>query len=161
MLYDTILQPSSMILVATGINQPNSTYSYWLRVDPLLRAWSSPPSLKRFSMRYVTSHTLYSSGSIRLLYLITASLARALDLTCMLTNVAKGTDQSMDEYLQHNKTLFDSFAAIRSSMSDFELIQFTTCSLPLDYHTFVITYSMLPSSHIFNKLRSKLIFYEQ
>jgi len=52
----------------------------------------------------------------------TASLARALDLKCMLTNVSKSPDQSMDDYLRHIKTLVDSLAAIQSPVFDLELI---------------------------------------
>jgi len=88
----------------------------------------------------------------------TASLARALDLKCMLTNVSKGSDQSIEDYLRQIKTFADSLAAIQSPVSDLELIQFTTSGLPSDYHTFVTTYSMLHGSYNFDDLRSKLIF---
>ena len=66
----------------------------------------------------------------------------------------------MEDHLHHIKNLVDSLAAIQSLVSHLELIQFTTSGLPPDYHTFVITYSMLPSSHT-DDLRSKLMFYEQ
>ena len=79
----------------------------------------------------------------------------------MLTNVSKGSDQTMEDYLHHIKTLFDFLAAIQSLVFDLELIQFTTSGLPSNYHTFTTTYSMLPNSHMFDDLRSKLIFYEQ
>ena len=67
----------------------------------------------------------------------------------------------MENYLHHIKTLADSLAAIQSPVSNLELIQFTTFGMPPDYHTFVITYSMLPGSYTFDDLQSKLIFYEQ
>jgi len=67
----------------------------------------------------------------------------------------------MDDYLRHIKTLADSLAAIQSTFSDLELIQYTTSGLPPDYHHFVTTYSMLPGRHTFDDLHSKLIFYEQ
>ena len=79
----------------------------------------------------------------------------------MLTNVSKGSDQTMEDYLHHIKTLFDFLAAIQSLVFDLELIQFTTFDLPPDYHTFVTIYSMLLDSHMFDDLWSKLIFYEQ
>jgi len=36
----------------------------------------------------------------------------------------------------------------------------STIGLALDYHSFVITYSMLLGSHTFDDLHSKLIFYK-
>ena len=90
-----------------------------------------------------------------------ASLARALYLNCILTNVSKSSDQSMEDYLQHIKILSDSLAVIQSLISDLELIQFMTSCLPPNYHGFATIYSMLPGRHTFDDLRSKLIFYKQ
>ena len=67
----------------------------------------------------------------------------------------------MEGYLLYVKILADSLATIQSPVSDLELIQYTTSSLPPDYHTFVTTYSMMPGSYTFDDLHSKLIFYEQ
>jgi len=79
----------------------------------------------------------------------------------MLTNVSKGTDQSIEDYLRNIKTVADSLGAIQSPIFDLQLIQFTTSGLPHDYHSFVTTYSILPDGHTFDDLWSKLIFYEQ
>jgi len=49
-----------------------------------------------------------------------ASLAWALDLKCMLANVSKGPNQSMEDYLCHIKTLANSLAAIQSPVFDLE-----------------------------------------
>ena len=78
----------------------------------------------------------------------------------MLTNVSKSPDQSIDDYLRHIRTLADSLVAVQSPVSDLKLVQYTTSGLPPYYHHFVTTYSMLPGSHTFDDLRSKLIFYE-
>ena len=51
-------------------------------------------------------------------WLNTASLARALDLKWMLTNISVGIDQSMDVYLCAIKSIADAFAAIQSLVSD-------------------------------------------
>ena len=57
----------------------------------------------------------------------------------MLTNVSKGPDKSVEEYLRHIKTLADFLATIQSPVSDLELIQFITSGVAPDYHTFVTT----------------------
>jgi len=46
-----------------------------------------------------------------------ASLACALDLKQMLTNISMGIDQSMDAYLCSIKTITDALAAIQSLVS--------------------------------------------
>ena len=79
----------------------------------------------------------------------------------MLTNVFTSVDQSMECYLCHIKTLADSLAAIQNLVSKLELIQFTTVGLPLNYHSFVTTYSMMPECHSFDDVLSKLIFDSQ
>jgi len=147
-----------MILVAPGFTQPNPTYSYWLRVDQLIWAWIFATISKDMSCE--VRNISYALPIWRHLghHFNTANLVTALDLKCMLTNVSKSPDQSMDDYLRHIKTLTDSLAAIQSSVSDLELIQYTTPGLSPDYHHFATTYSMMPGSHTFNDLRSKLIF---
>ena len=56
----------------------------------------------------------------------TASVTRALDLKCVLTNVSKGPRQSMEDCLHHIKTLIDSLATVQSLVYNLELTQFTT-----------------------------------
>ena len=90
-----------------------------------------------------------------------ASLAHALDLKCMLTNISMEFDQSMDSYLHSIKTIVDALAAIKSPISDLESIQLTTAGLLEDHDSFVTTFSMLPGSTSFDDLRSKLLLFEQ
>jgi len=81
-----------------------------------------------------------------------ASLAHALDLKRMLTNISLEPDQSMDSYLQSIKTNADALAAIQLPISDFELIQLTTTSLLEEYDSFVTTFSMLLGCTSFDDL---------
>jgi len=90
-----------------------------------------------------------------------ASLAFALDLKCMLTNLSLGSNQTVDSYLRSIKTIADCLTAIQSPLSELELIQLTTAGLYEDYNYFVTTFSMLPGTKTFNDLRSQLLFYEQ
>jgi len=87
-----------------------------------------------------------------------ASLARALDLKCMLTNITMGTDQTMESYFHSIKTIADALAVIQTPISDLELIQLTTIGLPTDYDSVVTTFSMLPTATLFDDLHSKLLF---
>ena len=75
-----------------------------------------------------------------------ASLTRAHHLKHILTNIILAVDQSMNPHLCSIKTSADAFAAIRSPISDLELIQSTTVGLFEDYDSFVTTFSMLPGS---------------
>ena len=68
--------------------------------------------------------------------------------------------KSTVDYLHHVKMLVDSIVVIQSSVSDRELIWFTTSRLPPDYHSFVTIYCMLLGGHTFDDLRAKLTFYE-
>ena len=122
MLDGSILQPPPMILVAHDFTEPNPAYSYWLHVDQLIRAWIFATISKDMlcEVRNI-SHALPIWHHLGYRF-NTASLARALDLKCMLTNVSKSPDQSMDDYLRHIKTLVDSLAAIQSPVFDLELI---------------------------------------
>ena len=159
--YGSHTSPSSTILVAPSVSQPTPMYACWLWVDQLLRAWIFA-TISKETLREVCNipHALpiwqHLASNCN-----TASLGRALDLKCMLTNVSKGSDQSMEDYLHHIKTFIDFLAAIQSPGFYLKLIQFTTFGLLPNYHTFVITYSMLPGSHTFDGLWPKLIFYEQ
>jgi len=81
-----------------------------------------------------------------------ASLARALDLKRILTNISLECDQTMDSYLRSIKTIVDAIAAIEFPISDLGLIQLTTAGLLDDYDSFVTTYSMLPGSTSFYDL---------
>ena len=78
-----------------------------------------------------------------------ASLAHALDLKCMLTNLPKDDNQSMEDYLRTIKTIADSLAVIQPHVSNFELIQYTTIGLRYssDYDGFLTAYSMLFRAH--------------
>jgi len=67
----------------------------------------------------------------------------------------------MNSYLRSITAIADFLAAIQSPISDLELIQLTTVGLPKDYDSFVTTFSMLPGLTTFDKLCSKLLFYEQ
>jgi len=138
MLDGTVTASSSIILIARGVSQPNPTYSYKLQIDKLLRIGSLPPSIRRHNVRYAILSMLYQSGMHLASCFNTASSARVLDLKFMLTNVSKGPNQSMEDYLRHIKTLADSLAPIQNPISDLELIQFTTFGIPPDYHTFVL-----------------------
>ena len=64
----------------------------------------------------------------------------------------------MEDCLQHIETLADSLAATQSPISNTELIQFGTSSLPPNYRGFVTTYSILPDTHTFDDSLCKLIF---
>ena len=72
-----------------------------------------------------------------------ASLARALNLKRMLTNISLGSDQTMDSYLRSIKPTADALAAIQNPISNLELILLATAGLPDDYGSFVSTFSML------------------
>jgi len=98
MLDASILSPSSTVLIASGVNQPNPTYFYWLQVNQLIRSWIFAIIAKE-TLREVRNipHALPVWQHLAS-HFNTASLARALDLKCMLTNVSKGTDQTMEDY---------------------------------------------------------------
>ena len=72
----------------------------------------------------------------------------------MLTNVSKGTYQSPAYVIL--KLLLILLLQFRVP----ELIQYTTSGLPLIIKLFLLPI-MLPSSHFFDNLKSKLILYEQ
>ena len=151
-------EPASTIMVAPGVPQPSPA---WLHVDQLIREWifatiCKDTSCKVQNISYVLATWQYLASCFN-----SASSTRASYLKCMLTNVSKGTYQSMETYLCHIKALANSLAEIQSYVSDLELIQFTKSGLPPDYHSLVTTYSMLPGNHTFDDLRSKLIFHEK
>jgi len=81
-------------------------------LDQLIRAWIYATISKDTlcEVRHI-SHALPIWQHLALHFSIT-SLARALDLKCMLTNVSKGPSQSMEDYLCHIKILADSLAVI-------------------------------------------------
>jgi len=58
-----------------------------------------------------------------------ASLACALDLKCMLTDISMVANKFMDAYLCFIKYIANALAAIQSPISDLKLIQLTTARL--------------------------------
>ena len=87
------------------------------------------------------------------------SLARALDLKRMLTNLSLGL--TVDSYLWSIKTIVDSLTAIQSPLTNLEFMQFTIAGLSKDYNSIVTTFFILPDTKTFDDLQSQLLFYEQ
>ena len=56
-------------------------------------------------------------------------LAGVLDLKLMLTSLSKDDHEAKDDYLRTVKTIADSLAAIQSSVSNLELIQYIIAML--------------------------------
>ena len=107
-------------------------------------------------MRHVIYHTPYKFGSI-----LRIVLTLLVWLELWISNAWSLMYPRVLISPWRNIWVTDSPVAIQSLVSDLELIQYTMPGLPPDYQTFVITYSMLPGSCIFDDLCSKLIFYEQ
>lgn len=55
----------------------------------------------------------------------TVSLARAMDIKCMLSTVLKDSNQSMDDFLRGMKQIVDSLASIWSLICDIDLVILT------------------------------------
>jgi len=66
----------------------------------------------------------------------------------------------MHDYLHQIKSIVDSLAAIKSPISDLQLIQYTLIGLGSDYGNFVANLSFLDGGIIFNEFRTCLLFYE-
>jgi len=87
----TVIQPPSTILVAPDVGQHNSTW-----VDQPIWAWIFATISKETLCEV---HNISHGLPIWQYLAFRCSLGRALDLKCMLTNVSKRTDQSMEDYL--------------------------------------------------------------
>jgi len=122
---------------------PNAGYPYWTRVDQLVHAW-----LFTNIFNGTLSEVRYLSHSLQVWYHLqcfnVASLARALDLKRMLTNLSLGNDQTIDSYLQSIKSITDSLVAIKSPFFDIELIQLTTVIISNDYYDYLLYASDRP-----------------
>jgi len=64
-----------------------------------------------------------------------ASMAHALELKRMLTNVRKSNSQSMNAYLRH---IADSLAAVSSPVPSSNLVHYTLLGLGREYETLVL-----------------------
>ena len=91
----------------------------------------------------------------------TASLARAMDLWCTLSTLAKDHKQSMEDYLRTIKHIVDSLVSICAPILTIDLVQLTLHGQDEDYHALVTTISYGTNFLTFNDLHSKLIHYEQ
>ena len=67
----------------------------------------------------------------------------------------------MDEYLRHIKSVADSLAAIKSLVSDLELIQYTLNVLGSEYDNFVDNLSFMPGDITLDEVRTRLLFHER
>lgn len=91
----------------------------------------------------------------------TVSLASALDLKRMLSNLDKLDSQHMDDYLRLIKSIIDSLAAIKSPSFDLELIQYTPNGLGSYYNNFVDHVSFLPSGITFDEVHTHLLLHKR
>lgn len=83
-----------------------------------------------------------------------------MDLQHTLSTLSKVPKQTMEDYLRIIKHIADSFASIRTLVSDSDLVQLTLNGLDNDYHTLVTTLSYGTNLLTFDNLLSKFIHYE-
>ena len=74
----------------------------------------------------------------------TASLARAMDLRHILSNLSKDPKHNMEDYLRGIKHIADSLASIQTVVPDIILGQLTLNGLDEGYHNLVTTLPMAP-----------------
>jgi len=122
MLDGSLPLPPSLVPSSYGMTNPNSGYGYRLRVGQLVRAWLfATISKETLSEVCDISHSLHVWQHLESRFNM-ASLACALDLKRMLTNLSLGLNQTVDSYLRSIKTIADSLVTIQSPLFDLELI---------------------------------------
>ena len=90
-----------------------------------------------------------------------SSMARALELKRMLTNIKKSATQTMDSYLPEIKTIVDNLATVNSLVPSSDLIHYTLLGLGREYETLVTTLTHTPLQITFDDLRPRLLLHEQ
>jgi len=127
-------------------------YQVWIHLDHLIRDWIFATISKN---HVVEVRDLIHRQPIwqRLeSHFNASSLACALDLKRMLSNLNNLESQSMEEYLYLIKSIIDSLAAIQCPVSDLDLIQYAFNGLGSDYDNFVDNFSFLPGGISFDEI---------
>ena len=121
--------PPTSILVVNGVQQANPEYYALLRLNQRVRSWI----FTTFSSEVLsdirdqpTSFHVYDKLMHRFMH---PSMARALELKRMLTNIKKGDTQSMDAYLHEIKTIADNLATVNSPVPQSDLVHYTLLGL--------------------------------
>ncbi|CAH9096903.1 unnamed protein product [Cuscuta epithymum] len=139
----------------------NTEYHHWLRVDQTIRSWIFA-TLTRDVL--IDVHELKHSFEIweRLQNRFrSASLARAMTLRRLLSNVKKKENQSMENYLREIHALVSELATINSPVSDKEVLQTTLMGLGPEYESTMGTISLFPDNFPPDILHRSLLEAEQ
>ena len=89
------------------------------------------------------------------------SIARALELKRMLTNICKSDTQTMNAYLREIKFIINNLASVNSPISSTDLMHYILTGLVREYETLVTTLTHVPMQLSFDDLRLCLLLHEQ
>jgi len=105
-----------------GTSQQNPIYNCWFWVDQLNQAWLFG-TISKDTLSEVRDlmHSIQVWQHLESKFNM-ASLAQALDIEYLLTNISLEPDQFVDSYSCSIKTIADTLAAIQLPIYDIELI---------------------------------------
>ena len=137
--------PSTTVTTSAGVTTVNLNFQDWVRIDQSVRSWifaNLSPGVLIDVWDCATSFQVWKHLSHRFRH---SSMARAMELKQLLTNLKKSDSQSMDAHLREIKTIYDSLASVNCPVPQSNLVHYTLLGLGRDYEVIICLLYTSPS----------------
>ena len=129
--------PTSIVTSSMGDSISNPDFHTRMRVDQSIRSWIFTALSYEVLIDVCDCPTSYHIWSPLNQCFIHSSMALALELKRMLTNIRKRDSQPMDTYLREIKTIADNLASVNKPVSQSDLVHYTLMGLGRNYETWL------------------------
>jgi hypothetical protein len=144
---------------ATAPAVPNPAYSTWHQADQLVVSYLTTTLTEPVLAMTVGSTTSHEIWECLRQHFAQQSIANAANIRFQLLDMSKGA-KTINEYLQHAKSLANSLAAINEPVSNADLVTATLRGLGPDYAMLVTAILNFPPLPMFSDLRARLLSFE-